>query len=180
MHPTSSPTAPALRGPFDLSVGLKKVMASVVIAVCLGAQTYAIVRASGSRWYPFINYPMFSHSHSAGLTYRSLELWARTCGADPQAWQVGSLTLGYEDDHFLGEPARIARDRPAAARDRARLSELAASRLTPRPCVLQVWERTIPTTREGADRAALYHPRRALLREWPVDDPGAVRAAAGR
>jgi hypothetical protein len=40
------------------AVAIKKALAVTVILFCLAAQTYAIVRPSGARWWPFIDYLM--------------------------------------------------------------------------------------------------------------------------
>jgi hypothetical protein len=173
---TSSLTRLARDAVMDVPVVAKKGLASAVIAVCLVVQTYAIIRPSGARWYPFLSYPMYSSSRPAGVTYRVQELWARTCDSHPRRWQLGPAMLGYQDDHFLTGMSATAGDRPAARNYRARLSELARTRITPRPCVLEVWQRTIPTTAAGVNVADLRYPRRTLLREWRVDDPGALHA----
>jgi hypothetical protein len=157
-------------------VATQKGLVSVVIAVCLGAQSFAVLRASGARWYPFVDYPMYATSRPPGAIRRVHELWARTCDEPARTWQVEPPALGYQHDHFLGELGSIAADRPSALRYRTRLAALARTRLVPRPCALLLMERTISTTREGVDSDALRTPRRVPLREWPMDDPHAVRA----
>ena len=177
---TTPPARPAPRRRLRVPLAAKKLLASLVIVWYLGARTYAVIRPSGARWYPFLSFPMFSRSYPPGVTHRGQELWARTCGGQPRAWKVEPPTLGYQDDHFLGELRAIAADRPGALRRRALLDSLAQSRLRPRPCTLQVWERTIPMTRAGVDESALRRPRRAMLREWTVGNPRAVRSLSAR
>lgn len=157
-------------------MALEKGLALMVIIVCLGLQTYAIIRPSGARWYHFLAYPMYSSSQPPGVTYTAQELWARTCDNRPRSWQLTPNALGYEDEHFLVGLNVTAGDRPAARRYRALLSKLALSRITPRPCVLEVLQRSIPTTRTGVNVADLRRPQRTLLWEWRTNDPGAVYA----
>lgn len=172
-----SPTATlARRQSISVPLGAKKALAGAVITVCLGAQACATVRPSGARWWPFLDYPMYSRSHSASATVRVQELRARTCGGRPQAWKVDLRAIGYQDNHDLGELRAIAADRPAARRYRSRLSRAASAHLKPRPCALQVWERTVTLTRGGIDASVLRTPRWTPLREWNVDDPDSVRA----
>jgi hypothetical protein len=175
---TPPPAGRARRAWLHLSTSARKGLASLAILVCLGAQAYAILRPSGVRFYPFLSYPMYARSRPGGETFRVTELWARTCDERPRAWQVWSRALGYQDNHFLTGLRGTVGDRPSALRYRARLSGLALSHLTPRPCVLQVWERTVPTTRAGVDVSALRHPRRTLLAQWPVGEAVARRASS--
>ena len=170
-----SPTVAA-----QVPVAVKKALAFAVIVACLGMQTYAIIRPSGARWYPFLAYPMYSVSHAPGVTYKVDELWARTCDRQPRSWQLTPPMLGYEDEHFLVGLNVTAGDRPAARNYRALLSELALSRITPRPCVLEVRQRSIPTTRAGIDIANLRRPQRTLMWEWRADDPGAVQILSAK
>jgi hypothetical protein len=170
-HPRAGLELSAATG---VPVAVKKGFAFMVILVCLGVQTYAIIRPSGARWYPFLAYPMYSSSHPPGVTYKVQELWARTCDNRPRSWQLTSNALGYEDEHFLVGLNVTAGDRPAARSYRALLSELALSRVTPRPCVLEVRQRSIPTTRTGIKVTDLRRPQRTLLWEWRADDPSVV------
>ena len=163
-----------------LPVAAWKGLASTVIVVCLGVQAYAVVRPNGARLYPFLAYPMYSRSRPPGETYQVRELWARTCDAHPRAWQFDRRALGYVDTRFLVALGGAVGDRPAARRYRAQIADFARAHLTPRPCVIQVWMRAVPTTRAGVDVDALRHPRRVLLWEWPVDDPGAARTLPPR
>ena len=177
---TPPPPTLAARRSRHVPIAVWKGLASVVIVVCLAAQTYAAVRPSGVRFYPFIDYPMYAHSRHSGETFHLRELWARTCGARPRAWKVEARTLGFQDSHYLIGLNSARGERPFARRYRARLSELARTHLEPRPCVLQLWERAVPTTRDGVDVSAIRHPKRTLLVEWSVDLPGTTGAASTR
>jgi hypothetical protein len=112
---------------------------------------------------------MYARSASEGDVVRVRELRARTCDAAPRAWAVASQTLGEQGSRFHSELSVIAADRPAARRLRARFSRVAGERLAPRPCALQVWERTVVLTASGADQV-----RWAPLREWLVARPDSV------
>jgi len=57
----------------------RKAFAAFVITLCLGLQLYAIVWLSGRRWWPFVDYRMFSKSYSVGATFQELELRGRAC-----------------------------------------------------------------------------------------------------
>jgi len=57
----------------------KKAFAAIVITLCLGLQIYALVSLSGKRWWPFVDYRMFSQSYSEGATFRAWELRGRAC-----------------------------------------------------------------------------------------------------
>jgi hypothetical protein len=163
-----------------MPVTLWKGLASLVVVGCLGVQAYAVARPSGARFYPFIPYPMYSRSRPPGETYRVRELWARTCDARPRTWLVDRPALGISDTRFLVGLGVLATDAPIARRRRAQLAGLARARLAPRPCVLQLWLRTVPTSRAGVDVEALRRPRRTLLREWPVDDSAVTHASSRR
>ncbi|MHB1222783.1 MAG: hypothetical protein ACYC2G_01860 [Gemmatimonadaceae bacterium] len=164
----------------DTRVVVGKLLASIVIVVCLGAQIQAAARPDDARLFPFLSYPMYSRSRGPGETIRVRDLWARTCDDGQRSWKVDPRELGYQDKHSIGEFSAIAHDRPGALTQRTHLSALARARLTPRPCVLQLRERAVPTTRDGVDASALRDSRGILLREWSVDDPGAVRAFSAR
>jgi hypothetical protein len=177
---TSSPPTAARREQDHAPLTVKKLLAAMVIASCLGAQVYAAARPSGARWWPFMDYPMYSRSYPPGRTVASYQLRALGCGAEPEARTIGARQLGYRDDHFRGELSAIARDRPNARRHRARLSRLAGTRIAPRPCALQLWGRRVALTRAGVGAAALRDLRWTLLREWRVDHPDSVRVLPGR
>lgn len=176
---TSSPPTAARREQAYVPLTVKKLLAVMVIASCLGAQVYAAAWPSGARWWPFMNYPMYSRSYPPGRTVASYQLRALGCGAEPEARRIGARQLGYRDGHFRGELSAIARDRPKAPRHRARLSRLAGARLTPRPCALQVWGRRVALTRAGVSAAALRDMQWTLLREWRVDYPDSARVLPG-
>jgi len=176
---TSSPPTAARREQAYVPLTVKKLLAVMVIASCLGAQVYAAAWPSGARWWPFMNYPMYSRSYPPGRTVASYQLRALGCGAEPEARRIGARQLGYRDGHFRGELIAIARDRPKAPRHRARLSRLAGARLTPRPCALQVWGRRAALTRAGVSAAALRDMQWTLLREWRVDYPDSARVLPG-
>jgi len=168
----------ARRQSISVPLGVKKALAGVVITICLGVQVYVMVRSHHERWWPFLSYPMYSRSYSAGATARVWELRARTCGERPQTWKVDPQAIGFQDSHDLGELRAIATDRPTAGQSRSILSRAASAHLAPRPCALQAWERAVTVTRYGVDASALRVPRWTLRAEWYVDGPDSVRALA--
>lgn len=151
----------------------------MVIVACLALQSYAVLRPRGARWWPFVDYPMYARSASAGEVLRLRELRARSCDDPPRAWRVEARRLGEQESRFNHELSVIAADRPSAARHRARFARVAAAQLTRRPCALQIWERTVRIGVEGADDA-LRAPRWTPLREWRVDQPDLVTILAAR
>jgi hypothetical protein len=163
------------RQPIFVPRAVKKALAGVVITVCLAAQLYAILRPSGARWWPFVDYPMYSRSYSEGATFRVRELRVRTCEEKPRVWKVWPRTIGYQSWRYLGELSSIAADHPVARTYRSVLSRLVSAHVTPRPCALQVWERAVTVTREGVDVSSVRQPRWRPLREWRVDEPDSVR-----
>lgn len=177
--PVDLPPNPERNGSHRVTLAMKA-LASIVITVCLASQTYAIVRPSDPRFYPFLSYPMYSSSRGPGETIVVRDLWARTCDDGGPSWKIDPRDLGYQDIHSIGEFSAIARGRPASLAERTRLSALARSRLTPRPCVLELRERAVPTTRDGVDLSVIRDSRGVLIGEWGVDDPATLRTVAVR
>jgi hypothetical protein len=177
---TSPPPSLSRRKPLFDSVAVQKALAALVITFCLSVQLYAIVRQSGVRRWPFVDYPMFSQSYAVGATFQMLELRARTCAETPQEWKVEPRTLGYFRWVYWSRLKEIIEDRPRAGEYRSDMSRFVGVRAALRPCALQVWERAVTITRNGVDTSALRNSRWTPLVEWQVDDPDSVRVLTPR
>jgi hypothetical protein len=154
---------------------LKKTLATVIIALCLGAQTAAIVRESGPRAWPFLSYPMYSDAYREGSVFRIHELRAGACGAEPTLSMVTPRSLHLGKFRYWNMLDTIARDRAGARRLRRDVSRLATAALSPRPCVLQVWELGSMVTRQGMLPS---DPQWALVGQWLTAAPDSVRLGA--
>jgi hypothetical protein len=159
----------------DPSIAIKKGLAAAVALLCLAAQTYAIVRPSGARFWPFIDYPMFSRSYPEGATFRIHQLRGVPCSGPPHAATIGGSAIGYHHYRYWGALRTVAADRPNAPQVRAQLNRAVAATVVPPPCTLQVWERAITVTRAGRSPR---DPQWVLVREWTLGDSTSVRAIA--
>jgi hypothetical protein len=153
----------------------KKSLAAVVIVVCLALQLHAIVRPAGARIWPFLDFPMYSDAHHEGDAIRMHELRGRNCGAPPTISTIHPYSLHLLAFRYRRMLRRIAADHSTAAELRRSLSHLVGTSVTPRPCALQVWERGVVVTRQGARPT---NPQWQPVREWEIDDPATVRVLA--
>lgn len=150
----------------------RRALAGIVIAGCLAAQLTAMLRPDWRRWYPFLDYPMYARAFGPGDTVRVLRLRGRSCDAPAApARPIALRDLGFGDGHDAGQLAAILRDGRAAPAARAMYARLAARRLRPAPCVLELWERRVPITRAGISAAALREARWTPRRGWSVVHP---------
>ena len=170
---TAFPSTRARHTPV-VPLAVKKAFAAIVIVFCLSIQVTVILRGSEGRFWPFVDYPMFSQAAWMGTRFDMWELRARACVEPFQTWTVKPRTLGYGVWVYRDRLREIAEDRPSASQYRDDLNKIAGSGAISGACALQVWERTVRITRHGYEPAAA-DPRWIARREWSVDDAASVR-----
>ena len=158
-----------------MTLGTKKALASVVIIVCLGLQTFEIVRPPWVSWparfWPFLDYPMFSRSFQPGATARMIELRAVSCEASRGARPIAASEIGQPGFRMRDRLRTIAAEGEGAPHQRSLLSRMVAAEIVPRPCELQVWELAVTTTADGVDPAEFTPQRWRMRRAWRLESP---------
>jgi hypothetical protein len=151
-----------------------KTLISAGIVGVLAAQVYAMAPGTSGSWYwPFMNYPMYSAAKQpgAGFSFRRLE--AVPCDAGGPRAELPAETLGVQTFRFrnlLETAAGGRRDAPAPSAEaideaRAALAALARRHAPAGTCTLEI------TTRDFVvDAAGLVDPtppERGVAR-WPL------------
>lgn len=158
----------------SIVIRLQKAAAAIVVGIALGAQTYAILRPSGARLWPFVDYPMYSAAHDVGDVVQGRAFYAIGCGAEPQVWRFEPHALGYQGAWLHRHLRAIAKLDPAAAQSRAEIAHAVARFSDPRACALEIWARTITVTAEGIDAPSFDRVATRRLVRWSVDAPDVV------
>lgn len=153
---------------------LKKSLASVVVAGVLGMQAAEVVSPHDGRWWPFVDYPMYSQAVGPGATSRMLELRAIPCHRGSPARRVTPYEIGYKEFRLVGSLRGIARADRTASADRDALSRVTAAHVVPAPCILEIWERAVTTTAHGVEPEQFRRPAWNRLASWEVAGPGSV------
>ena len=140
------------------------------IAFCGGVlafQSYAVLSplrqryAYLNRYWPFLNYPMYSDAHRLGESLSGTAVRVVPCGPDATPVPVTSEQLRVKWVPFKRMIAQAAdlppyrgRTSPAAAERATRqLRHYAATRLSIPVCAVQIWSRTYTIGRQGFEHA---------------------------
>jgi hypothetical protein len=129
---------------------LRKAVAIGVAAAVLGLQAWVIFPPgwpANTRYWPFVDYPMYSNSHTADAVFSEYELGVRECpGTAPFLVPADSLHMEqFVYWRLLETAAERKRGRwqpkPVHIQEaRQRLSDVVRT-YYPRACQLEVWER---------------------------------------
>lgn len=156
-----------------MTLHVKKALAAVVICGCLSLQTFEIVRPSSVSWsgrlWPFIDYPMFSRSFQPGAIARVSELRGVACGASSGVRRIAASDIGQPEFRLRGRLSTITADGDIALYQRRLLNHIVASEIVPRPCELQIWERTVTLSNNGVDPVEFTQPRWTMRRAWALE-----------
>ena len=137
---------------------ITKLFAMAFCAAVIACQAYAIFSRLGynNRYWPFVNYPMYSDSHREGGSFSSLDLRVLPCspGAKPLSISSGELHVKWATfDRLLYQAAGL-RDTNlpgTAANAGLRLRQLAATQLSMPVCVVELWRRTYTVGPRGLE-----------------------------
>jgi hypothetical protein len=150
-----------------MKVIIKKVLAALVVVFCLGVQLSAIVRPNGGRWWPFVDYPMFSSSFQEGATFKVHQLRGIPCNAPHGAHTLTWSMIGFHSYSYWRALREIANNDPAAPKRRAELTRAAVTASPVPLSTLQIWERSAVVTRRGC---VPRNPAWKLVGQWLIDD----------
>lgn len=153
-----------------VTVGTKKALAAVVISGCLGFQTLEIFTPHQGRLWPFIDYPMYSQSFRPPGTFRTIELRSVSCDGSGMR-QIEAPAIGQPRYRLRTRLRAIAADEEGAAQHRIILSRMVAAEIEPRPCELQVWERSVNINTDGVDPSEFTAGRWTMRGQWLVQNP---------
>lgn len=155
---------------------LAKLFAIVLCAAVLGFQTYIILSPLRyhfvyvNRYWPFLNYPMYSDAHKLGESQSSLAVRVVPCGPEATPVPVSSDQLRVKWIPFVEMLAQAAniqgKTRPAKAQSAAhQLRHFAATRLSFPVCTVQIWRRTYMIGPRGFEHADTAW---RVAAQWPL------------
>lgn len=144
---------------------VKKSLAVGMIVFCLCIQLWAIFRPNRGRWWPFVDYPMFSSSYQKGDVFKVHELRGVPCNEPGASYQIHWTLIGFHSYSYWRALREIVNNDPASATRQAELKRAVLAVEGTRVCALQIWERSAVVTRNGCRPE---NPPWKLVREWRV------------
>lgn len=169
-------------------MNLRKSAAIAVSAGVLGLQAYMVFPPgwySRKRYWPFLDYPMYSDAHGADAAFSSYELRLGGCGAATTA----PASPASADDvdlerfvywHLLETAAGAGPAVPPSPEERARAERTlfsVARTYRPDTCKVEIWVRTyrLAEVARGAP-----HPPWTLARGWRLDFGAPAAGSSGK
>lgn len=128
---------------------IQKALAACFCAGVLAAQVGTMgwwLRSKGHYW-PFIDYPMYSHEHSPGDTLNFLHVRLVPCGPGVSSREVNASDLRLSYPIFNRLIEHVAAGKPDAATDLREVVEKAQ----PGNCTIQVWDKAYIVGKTGLE-----------------------------
>lgn len=159
---------------------LQKAVAIAVIGTALalqGRQLWYSGQPQHDRYWPFVNWPMYSISVRPPKQFSRQSLRALSCPARDQAVEVSHDDAHVETFVFFKMLSAAADSGPAGRAMADTLESLVRRKWPSRTCGIQLWQQTFHIGKQGLERA---DPPWTLVWERPFDTGVSAAERAGR
>ena len=155
---------------------LRKAFAVACVIVVLGAQARTLFPPgypAQNRYWPFLNYPMYSDAHRLGDSIVRHELRAMPCGASAATLTLPFDSLRMEPWVFWNMLDRLAvSSSPRPLLDT--LARLTRSTIHQDPCAFELWRQSLIVGRRGVK---LEQTPWVKYRVWPLGADSSAHVA---